>query len=579
MAEWAGVNPPIPVDGMSFVKLLREPQSAWRDSILIESLSRPPNIGANLHGARTSRYLYAELQTGFIELYDLQTDPYQLTNLANQSTYAPVVNDMRNRLHQFRFTTNLVLTQSAFPASVAVGSTVTYAITVSNQGPRAAHTITIKDLLPSNTTFVSCAASTGGMCMGWNNDRKIGYRTLEVGGILTATLVAKVKPTVSQGTTVKNTSSVTTLTSSDPTPADDAMTTSVVVGPPESIITLATDPSGLRVTLDGQTVTTPFSIQSVETVPHTLGVISPQTVNSVTYQWLAWSDGGAATHSIATPTHDQTYTARFAPVPDIIFTDDFESGNLALWPTRWTDGGDLSVTPAAALVGSRGLHALLDDNTPITVLDERPQTEARYWFRFYFDPNALVMGQGTSHVLFFGYAGSSLSRPVVQVELFYASGQYQVRAGLLNDGITWRNGSRLPISDAIHMLELDWRAATAPGTNDGSLAFWVDGVLRSSLAGVDNDTRRVERVRLGAAAGIDPNTQGVYFIDAFESRRASAIGPAAGAQAIVAEMTEVDPAELYGYVDEIETEPPAEEQLPDPQQTPQNPLYLPFLPR
>jgi hypothetical protein len=188
------------------------------------------------------------------------------------------------------------------------------------------------------------------------------------------------------------------------------------------------------------------------------------------------------------------------------------------------------------------------------------------------------MSQSASHVLFFGYSGDYLTRPVVQVELLYANAGYHVRAGLLNDSITWRNGSWLRIGDGVHLLELDWRAASAPGANDGALSFWLDGVLRSSLTGVDNDTRRVERVRLGAVAGVDEHTRGVYFTDAFESRRASAIGPAVGAQAIVAEVSEVDPAELYGYVDEIETETPVEEHLPDPQQTPQHPLYLPFLP-
>ncbi len=41
----------------------------------------------------------------------------------------------------------------------------------------------------------------------------------------------------------------------------------------------------------------------------------------------------------------------------------------------------------------------------------------------------------------------------------------------------------------------------------------------------DNDTRRIDRVRLGAVAGIDTGTRGTYYFDAFESRRQTAIGP------------------------------------------------------
>jgi hypothetical protein len=81
------------------------------------------------------------------------------------------------------------------------------------------------------------------------------------------------------------------------------------------------------------------------------------------------------------------------------------------------------------------------------------------------------------------------------------------------------------ISDAPHFIEFDWRASTGPGLNNGSLSLWIDGVQLANLTGVDNDTRRMDRVRLGAVAGMDSGTSGTYFFDAFESRRESYIGP------------------------------------------------------
>jgi hypothetical protein len=42
---------------------------------------------------------------------------------------------------------------------------------------------------------------------------------------------------------------------------------------------------------------------------------------------------------------------------------------------------------------------------------------------------------------------------------------------------------------------------------------------------MDNDTRRIDRVRLGALTGIDTGTRGTYYFDAFESRRQNYIGP------------------------------------------------------
>jgi glucose/arabinose dehydrogenase len=87
--------------------------------------------------------------------------------------------------------------------------------------------------------------------------------------------------------------------------------TFVDVVPRKVTLTLATSPTGLQVTLDGQPVTAPSSVQGVVGVTRTLGVVSPQTVGGVTYEFVSWSDGGAATHSFNTPASNTTYTATF----------------------------------------------------------------------------------------------------------------------------------------------------------------------------------------------------------------------------------------------------------------------------
>jgi hypothetical protein len=47
----------------------------------------------------------------------------------------------------------------------------------------------------------------------------------------------------------------------------------------------------------------------------TLGVITSQA--GVPYQFLSWSDGGAATHTITTPTTNSTYTATYLEPPPL----------------------------------------------------------------------------------------------------------------------------------------------------------------------------------------------------------------------------------------------------------------------
>jgi hypothetical protein len=209
--------------------------------------------------------------------------------------------------------------------------------------------------------------------------------------------------------------------------------------------------------------------------------------------------------------------------PDLIFADGFESGNLSAWSANKADAGDLSVSAAAALVDSNGMQALIDDNKTIYVTDDTPNAEPRYRARFYFDPNSIMMASGDAHYIFEGYMNTSTL--VLRVEFRQSLGNYQVRARLVNDSTTWTSTSWFTIADAPHAIELDWQAATAVGANNGGLTLWIDDTQQANLTGVDNDTRRIDRVRLGAVAGIDTTTRGTYYFDAFESRWQTYIGP------------------------------------------------------
>ena len=80
-------------------------------------------------------------------------------------------------------------------------------------------------------------------------------------------------------------------------------------------MTLATDPPGLAVTLDGLQVATPATVVGVEGITRTLGVVQPQVVDGTSYVFGSWSDGGAASHTISTPVDDTTYTARYVSGP------------------------------------------------------------------------------------------------------------------------------------------------------------------------------------------------------------------------------------------------------------------------
>jgi glucose/arabinose dehydrogenase len=92
-------------------------------------------------------------------------------------------------------------------------------------------------------------------------------------------------------------------------------TTYVDVLPNTSVLSLATVPAGLQITLDGQPATTPVNVTSVVGTVRTLGVVSPQTSGNNSYQFVSWSDGAAVTHNIQTPTTNASYTATYQLVP------------------------------------------------------------------------------------------------------------------------------------------------------------------------------------------------------------------------------------------------------------------------
>jgi glucose/arabinose dehydrogenase len=76
-------------------------------------------------------------------------------------------------------------------------------------------------------------------------------------------------------------------------------------------LTLATSPAGLQLRLDGQPVATPLTFDAVVGIVRSLDAPSPQSSGSASYQFVSWSDGGAASHSVSTPAANTTYTATY----------------------------------------------------------------------------------------------------------------------------------------------------------------------------------------------------------------------------------------------------------------------------
>ena len=206
---------------------------------------------------------------------------------------------------------------------------------------------------------------------------------------------------------------------------------------------------------------------------------------------------------------------------DLIYEDGFESGTLSGWAFSQTDGGDLAVDPAAAIIGSLGMQSVIDDNNAIYVTDWSPSEESHYFSRFYFDPNSIMMGDGDSHSIF--SARDRLDYTFATIEFRFSAGDYQVRAVLTTSGGSWST-PWVTITDGPHALEIEWKAATGPSTLDGGLWFWIDGMQQGNITGKFNPNDRIDYILFGSLSGIDTTTRGTYYFDGFASKRETSIG-------------------------------------------------------
>lgn len=101
IADLAGVEPTIPVDGVSLVPLLRsEDRSGLPRAVYGEWVGDERVPG--WWGIRTSRFAYIELATGERELYARRQDPYELVNVVDDPVFAADVQRLAEMLATHR---------------------------------------------------------------------------------------------------------------------------------------------------------------------------------------------------------------------------------------------------------------------------------------------------------------------------------------------------------------------------------------------------------------------------------------------------------------------------------------------
>ena len=126
------------------------------------------------------------------------------------------------------------------------------------------------------------------------------------------------------------------------------------------------------------------------------------------------------------------------------------------------------------------------------------------------------MLSGNTHNIVVGRSGGI---DVFRLAFRKYGSSYQLAMQSRIDAAVYASTAWYTLSDAPHIVAIETNAATSAGANNGSFSLWIDGVLKQTRISIDNDTVRVDEVRLGPVSSIDSGTRGAYFFDDFASER------------------------------------------------------------
>ncbi len=91
--------------------------------------------------------------------------------------------------------------------------------------------------------------------------------------------------------------------------------TSVFLYPQTVTLNFATNPTGLQLSHNSFSGPAPFSNDVMIGSQNSISAPSPQVLGGSSYEFVSWSDGGAASHNVIAPDTPPTYTATFVLQP------------------------------------------------------------------------------------------------------------------------------------------------------------------------------------------------------------------------------------------------------------------------
>ena len=171
-----------------------------------------------------------------IQIRALVVSPITTTSMVGASTTDPIPgNNTATITTAVSPASDLSLTMTGSPVSAAVGSNITYTLTVLNLGPSPAANVTVNDTLPANVTFVS-ATCPQGITAQSAGTVTCTITNLGINSNAVVTIVIGTAPLVSQVPVVISNTAAVTSANADPNLANNTATVFTRVDNPRALV-------------------------------------------------------------------------------------------------------------------------------------------------------------------------------------------------------------------------------------------------------------------------------------------------------------------------------------------------------
>jgi glucose/arabinose dehydrogenase/chitodextrinase len=342
-------------------------------------------------------------------------------------------------------------------------------------------------------------------------------------------------------------------------------TTTFDIQPRRADVTLASEPAGIDLKLDGHEETSPYTFRGVTGLERSLEAPASQTLGTSTYQFYGWSDGtNTRERTLATPAASTTYTAQyiraatnvpnatagltysyyeggFSQLPQFSTLKTVRSGRVAtfsLSPASRQDQFAMRYT-GAVRVPTDGLYTfytssddgsrlyigerLVVDNDGLHAAEER---SGSLYLRAGLHPIEVVFFEnGGGQVLDVSYAGPGLSKRTIPASALVSEGSPEP---VVTEPAPPANGG---CTTSAHLSDLTWaRASNAWGPVEKNKSNGEQG-------GGDGRTIQIRGERYAKGLGVHATSEIVYPLDGTWTRFKADLG-------IDDEVASTDPASV-----------------------------------